>query len=100
MAIADAVAPAHRALAPEHSGFADVDGVRIAYEVFTQPTSPAGTGGQQHALVEVAAGLRRDMGLDGLTEDAVGHADHRRLPDPVGGPKHLLHLARDDLLAP
>jgi pimeloyl-ACP methyl ester carboxylesterase len=46
MAIADAVAPAHRALAPEHSGFADVDGVRIAYEVFTQPTSSAGTGGQ------------------------------------------------------
>src|SRR5215510_10819789 len=34
MAIADAIAPAHRALAPEQSGFADVDGVRIAYEVF------------------------------------------------------------------
>jgi pimeloyl-ACP methyl ester carboxylesterase/predicted glycosyltransferase len=36
MAIADAVTPAHRALAAEQSGFADVDGVRIAYEVFGQ----------------------------------------------------------------
>src|SRR3954449_8536641 len=36
MAIADAVAPAHRALAPEQSSFADVDGVRIAYEVYGQ----------------------------------------------------------------
>jgi pimeloyl-ACP methyl ester carboxylesterase/predicted glycosyltransferase len=34
VAVADTIAPASRALAPQEAGFADVDGVRIAYEVF------------------------------------------------------------------
>ena len=64
MAVADAIDPS-RALQPANSGFADVDGVRISYEVFGE--------GEQTLLLALA-------------EDLVGDADAVYLGEPrMGG---------------